>query len=47
MSEEIENKDNNNDNNNINSDEKMALKFPDWNLLPPEVLLKRKKHEVS
>lgn len=31
------------DNNNL--DEKMAVQFPDWDLLPPDVLIKRAKHE--
>ncbi len=38
--QEQENLDNNN-----NSDEKMAVQFPDWDLLPPDVLIKRAKNE--
>ena len=28
-----------------NFEEKMAVKFPDWDLLPPDVLIKRGKNE--
>ena len=37
------NEDNNQNNNNINDN--MAVKFPEWDLLPPDLLLKRGKNE--
>lgn len=36
------------ENNNVKekeNDEKMAVKFPDWDLVPPDVLIKRGKNE--
>ena len=27
------------------NDEKMAVKFPDWDLLPPDILIRRQKNE--
>lgn len=37
---------NNNNENEINeNEEKMAVKFPDWDLLPPDILIKRQKNE--
>ena len=43
---------NNNQNNKIITkqnpviNEKMAVKFPDWDLLPPALLVKRGKNEI-
>ena len=42
MTEQIDNQNNNQINEN---DEKMAVNFPDWDLLPPDVLLKRPNNE--
>jgi len=39
---EIENNTNTND---IENDEKMAVKFPDWDLLPPDLLIRRPQNE--
>ncbi len=30
---------------NVIRNEKMAVKFPDWDLLPPSLLVRRDKHE--
>lgn len=33
------------ENNNKENDEKIAIKFPDWDLLPPDLLIKRPANE--
>lgn len=43
MSEE-NNINNDNQDTNNNYDDKMAVNFPDWDLLPPDLLLKRPKN---
>ncbi len=40
-----ENNDNQNNNQINETDEKMAVKFPDWDLLPPDTLIKRSNNE--
>ena len=42
MSENEKNKEENQYNTDV---EKMAVNFPDWDLLPPDVLIQRKKNE--
>lgn len=44
MSEEQDIKNNNNTNDNL-QDESMAIEFPEWDILPPDLLLKRGKNE--
>lgn len=43
MSEEQDIKNNNQNDNS--QDESMAIEFPDWDVLPPDLLLKRGKNE--
>ena len=45
MSEEKENSHNNNNLNKDVQDENMAVEFPKWDILPPDLLLKRGKNE--
>ena len=44
MSEEKDTNNNNNSNDN-SQDESMAIEFPEWDILPPDLLLKRGKNE--
>lgn len=38
---------NENNNQNSNEDESMAVEFPSWDLLPPDLLMKRGNGENS
>jgi len=38
---------NQNSTKNEPAEEKMAVKFPSWDLLPPDLLLKRGKNETT